>query len=413
MLTLIRNISRLYGVLENPKSFKAGSEMADFPYIENAWLLVQDQRILDYGRMPDDNVQHSAHNSDKIIDAKGKLVLPAFVDSHTHLVFPASREEEFVMKIQGKTYEDIAAAGGGILSSARKLHLMPEKELYRLALERVQEVIAHGTGALEIKSGYGLSVDDELKMLRVIKRLKNIAPIPIKATFLGAHTFPAEYKNNREGYIRLIIDEMLPAIQEESLADFIDVFCDQGFFTPEETERLIKAGQSHGLEAKIHGNQLARSGGVQVAVKNNALSVDHLENMGEEEIEVLKGSRTMPVALPNCSFYLRMPYTPARQMMEAGLPLALASDYNPGSAPSGKMGFVVSLACIQMKMLPEEAWNAATLNAAYAMGMDKDLGSITRGKFANLIITKPIPSLAWIPYAFGSEWIDKVMIKGY
>ncbi|MHB1277424.1 MAG: imidazolonepropionase [Bacteroidia bacterium] len=413
MLTLIRNIHRLYGIDETNKPFRAGKEMADFPYIENAWVLIRDQRIEDYGRMPDVDGQHSAHDSDRIIDAAGKIVIPAFVDSHSHLVFAASREEEFVMKIQGKTYEEIAAAGGGILNSADKLQKMPEKELYRLALDRLQEVIALGTGALEIKSGYGLTVEDELKMLRVIKRLKNIAPIPIKATFLGAHTFPAEYKNNREGYIKLIIDEMLPTIEKEGLADFIDVFCDEGFYTPEEGERIINAGKKHGLIPKIHGNQLSNSGGVQLALKTGALSVDHLEHIGEEEIEALKGGRTMPVALPNCSFYLRMPYTPGRQIIEAGLPLALASDYNPGSSPSGKMSFVVSLACIQMKLLPEEAFNAVTLNAAYAMGLEKDLGSISKGKFANLIITKKIPSLAWIPYSFGSEWIDKVMIKGH
>jgi len=413
MLTLIRNIHRLYGIEETQKPFRAGKEMSEFPFIENAWVLIRDQRIESYGRMPDDNGQHSAHDSDRIIDATGKIVIPAFVDSHTHLVFPASREEEFVMKIQGKTYEEIAAAGGGILNSAEKLHKMSEKDLYKMALERLQEVIANGTGAIEIKSGYGLSVEDELKMLRVIKRLKNIAPIHVKATFLGAHTFPKEYKENHEGYIKLIIDEMLPVIEKEGLADFIDVFCDQGFFSPAEAERIIEAGKKHGLIPKIHGNQLAVSGGVQVAVKTGALSVDHLEHIGDEEIEALRGSGTMPVALPNCSFYLRMPYTPGRAIIDAGLPLALASDYNPGSSPSGKLGFVLSLACIQMKLLPEEAFNALTLNAAYAMGLEKELGSISQGKFANLIITKKIPSLAWIPYSFGSEWIDKVMIKGH
>jgi len=413
MLTLIRNTKRLYGIDESQKSFRAGKDMSDFPFIENAWLLIRDQRIDSYGRMPEDNGQYPAHDSDRIIDATGKIVLPAFVDSHTHLVFPASREEEFVMKIQGKTYEEIAAAGGGILNSAGKLHGMSEKELYKMALERLQEVIANGTGAIEIKSGYGLSVEDELKMLRVIKRLKNISPIPVKATFLGAHTFPKAYKENREGYIQLIIDEMLPAIEKEKLADFIDVFCDHGFFTPEEAERILEAGKKHGLIPKIHGNQLAVSGGVQLAVKTKALSVDHLEHMGEAEIEALRGSSTMPVGLPNCSFYLRMPYTPGRAIIDAGLPFALASDYNPGSAPSGKLGFVLSLACIQMKLLPEEAFNALTLNAAYAMGLEQELGSISKGKLANLIITKKIPSLAWIPYAFGSEWIDKVMIKGH
>ena len=413
MITLIRNIKRLYGVDESQRKFRAGKEMAELPYLENAWLLIRDQRIEDYGVMPDDKGQSSAFDSDRIIDAKGKTVIPAFVDSHTHLVFPASREEEFVMKIQGKSYEEIAAAGGGILNSAAKLRAMSEKELYKLALERLQEVIAQGTGALEIKSGYGLTLNDELKMLRVIKRLKDIAPVPIKATFLGAHTFPPEFKEDREGYIRLIIEEMLPAIEKEELADFIDVFCEKGFFTPEETERIVEAGKKHGLTPKIHGNQLGRSGGVQVAVKTGARSVDHLEHTGQEEIEALKGTDTMPVALPNCSFYLRMPYTPGREIIDAGLPLTLATDYNPGSAPSGKMSFVWSLACIQMRLLPEEALNAMTINAAYSLGLEKDLGSISKGKYANLIITKNIPSLAWIPYAFGSEWIDKVMIKGH
>ncbi|MDX5320985.1 MAG: amidohydrolase family protein, partial [Bacteroidota bacterium] len=290
MLTLIRNIERLYGIDEAQKSYRAGSEMRELPFIDNAWLLIRDQRILDYGRMPEDDGQHSAFDSDRIIDASGKFVFPAFVDSHTHLVFPASREEEFVMKIQGKSYEEIAAAGGGILNSAGKLQKTSEKDLYKMALERLQEVIAQGTGAIEIKSGYGLTVEDELKMLRVVKRLKNIAPIPVMATFLGAHTFPAAYKEDREAYIRLIIEEMLPKIQEEGLADFIDVFCEQGFFTPEETERIVEAGKKHGLIPKIHGNQLAVSGGVQVAVKTGARSVDHLEHMGEEEIEALRNS---------------------------------------------------------------------------------------------------------------------------
>lgn len=387
--------------------------MAHLPFLENAWLLIEDQKIQDFGVMPTEDGQSPAHDSDRIIDAKGKMVLPAFVDSHTHLVFPASREEEFVMKIQGKSYEEIAAAGGGILNSARKMAETSEKDLYKAALHRVQEVIALGTGALEIKSGYGLNIENELKMLRVIRRLKDISPIPIKATFLGAHTYPQEFKQNHEGYLKLLIDEMLPAIAEEGLADYIDAFCENGFFSPEETERVIEAGYKHGLKAKIHGNQMGLSGGVQTAVKMKALSVDHLEYTGEEEMKLLKDSGTMPVALPNCSFYLRMPYTPGRQMIDAGLPLCLASDYNPGSAPSGDMRFVVSLACIQMKLRPEEAFNASTLNAAYAINMEEELGSISKGKLANLIITKEIPSLNWIPYAFGSEWIDKVIIKGH
>lgn len=413
MRTLIRNIKRLYGILDAPLPYKSGKEMAHLPFLENAWLLIEDQKIQDFGVMPTEDGQSPAHDSDRIIDAKGKMVLPAFVDSHTHLVFPASREEEFVMKIQGKSYEEIAAAGGGILNSARKMAETSEKDLYKAALHRVQEVIALGTGALEIKSGYGLNIENELKMLRVIRRLKDISPIPIKATFLGAHTYPQEFKQNHEGYLKLLIDEMLPAIAEEGLADYIDAFCENGFFSPEETERVIEAGYKHGLKAKIHGNQMGLSGGVQTAVKMKALSVDHLEYTGEEEMKLLKDSGTMPVALPNCSFYLRMPYTPGRQMIDAGLPLCLASDYNPGSAPSGDMRFVVSLACIQMKLRPEEAFNASTLNAAYAINMEEELGSISKGKLANLIITKEIPSLNWIPYAFGSEWIDKVIIKGH
>lgn len=387
--------------------------MAHFPYLENAWLLIEDQKIKDFGVMPKEDVQSPAHDSDRIIDATGKMVLPAFVDSHTHLVFPASREEEFVMKIQGKSYEEIAAAGGGILNSAAKMALTSEKDLYKSALHRVQELIAMGTGALEIKSGYGLDLENELKMLRVIRRLKDISPIPIKATFLGAHTYPQAFKDNHEGYIQQIIEEMLPEIAAEGLADYIDVFCEKGFFSPEETERILEAGYKHGLKGKIHGNQLGLNGGVQAAVKMGAVSVDHLEYTGEAEIEALRGSKTMPVALPNCSFYLRMPYTPGRQIIDAGLPLCLATDYNPGSAPSGDMRFVVSLACIQMKLLPEEAFNAATLNAAYALNMEEELGSISKGKIANLIITKEIPSLNWIPYAFRSEWIDKVIIKGH
>ncbi len=413
MRTLIRNIKGLYGIIEGNISWKAGKDMKEFAGIENAWLLIEDQKIIDYGQMPKANGQQSAHDSDKIIDASGKFVIPAFVDSHTHIVFPASREEEFVMKIQGKSYEEIAAAGGGILNSARKMQDASEKDLYQSALKRVQEVIAKGTGALEIKSGYGLSVDAELKMLRVIKRLKDISPIPIRATFLGAHSYPTEYKQDHEGYLKLVIEEMLPKIAEEGLADYIDVFCEEGFFSVEESERVVQAGKKYGLTPKIHGNQLAFSGGVQMAVKNDALSVDHLEHSGPEEFKALKGSRTMPVGLPNCSLYLRMPYPPGRDMIDYGLPFCLATDYNPGSAPSGDMRFVISLACIQMKLTPEEAFNAATINAAYALGMEKELGSITKGKFANLIITREIPSLNWIPYAFTSEWIDRVMIKGY
>lgn len=413
MRTLIRNIKKLYGITETSLTKKSGAEMQQFSFIENAWLLIENKRILDFGTMPEAGQQQPAMDTDKVIDASGKMVLPAFVDSHTHLVFPASREEEFVMKIQGKSYEEIAAAGGGILNSANKLALTGEDALFDSAVNRLQEVIAKGTGALEIKSGYGLSLEGELKMLRVIKKLKEISPTPIRATFLGAHAIPTAFKNDRQGYINQLLNEMLPNIAAEGLADFIDVFCEKGFFSPEETLQIIEAGAKYDLPAKIHANQMGLSGGVQAAVAGNALSADHLEHLSEVEINLLKNARTMPVALPNCSLFLRMPYTPARAIIQAGLPLALASDYNPGSAPSGDMRMVISLACIQMKMMPEEAFNAATINGAYALNWSHDLGSITKGKLANLIITKPIPSLQWIPYAFTSEWIDKVMINGY
>jgi imidazolonepropionase len=342
----------------------------------------------------------------------GKFVLPAFVDSHTHMVFARSREEEFEMRIKGKSYEEIAAAGGGILNSANRLRAMSEDELYAGALKRLNEVIQYGTGAVEIKSGYGLTVEDELKMLRVIHRLKAVSPIPIRSTFLGAHAVPSEFKNDREGYIQLVIDKMLPAVSREQLADYCDVFCDQGFFTVEETDRILSAAMQYGLRAKIHANELGFTGGVQVAVENMALSVDHLEYTGDEEIKVLKDSRTMPVGLPNCSFFLGIPYAPGRKMIDSGLPFCIASDYNPGSSPNGRMSFVVALACTQMKLTPEEAFNAATINGAYALELSMSIGSITKGKLANLIVTKPIPSLAYIPYAFGNDPVEQVIING-
>lgn len=405
---LIKNIKALYGIINDASTQKkSGKEMAQLDAIENAYLLIEDGVITDFGSMsnlPETSVQ--------TIDANNGCVLPSFIDSHTHIVFAKSREEEFVMRIKGKSYEEIAAAGGGILNSARKLQGMSEDELFENAKERLFEVIKYGTGAIEIKSGYGLTVADELKMLRVVKRLKAISPITIKATFLGAHAIPADYKQNREAYIDLVINDMLPKVAAENLADYCDVFCDQGFFTVEETERILIAAKQYGLKAKIHGNELGYTGGVQVAVKHQALSVDHLEYTGDAEIASLKTSNTMPVGLPNCSFFLGIPYAPGRKLIDAGLPFCLASDYNPGSSPNGRMSFVVALACTQMKLTPEEAINATTINGAYALELSHTHGSITKGKLGNVFITKPISSLAYIPYSFGVDLIDKVIIAG-
>ncbi|MDP1726413.1 MAG: imidazolonepropionase [Bacteroidota bacterium] len=409
---LLKNIKSLCGIDESGRLKKAGAEMAELDTIENAWLLIKDGLIADYGSMEEVDSQWTLDHGLSSIDCSGKFVLPCFIDSHTHLVFANTREDEFVMRIKGKTYEEIAEAGGGILNSARKLQAMHEDELFENALKRLNEVIAYGTGAIEIKSGYGLTVDDELKMLRVIRRLKEVSPIPIKATFLGAHAFPAAYKQNHMGYIDLIINEMLPDIAKEKLADYMDVFCDQGFFNIKETDLLLKAAKTYGLKAKIHGNELGYTGGVQTAVNNNALSVDHLEYTGDEEIACLLNSQTMPVALPGCSFFLGIPYAPFRKMIDAGLAVCLASDYNPGSTPSGRMGFVVSLACSQMKLTPEEAINACTINGAYALELSKSLGSITKGKLGSVIITREMPSLAYMPYSFGVDMVEQTIIKG-
>jgi len=411
---LIKNIKGLVGIDDGNILKKSGAEMSQLTIIENAFLLLEDGKIKDFGSMNSSqfSVNTEPSTDNKTIDATGKFVLPSFVDSHTHLVFAASREEEFVMRIKGKSYEEIAAAGGGILNSAKKLQAMSEDELFESALLRLNEMMSFGTGAVEIKSGYGLTVKDELKMLRVIKRLKKVSPITIKATFLGAHAIPPEYKQNRNGYIDLIIDEMLPQIAEEKLADYCDVFCDQGFFSVDETDKILNAASKFGLKAKIHGNELGQTGGVQVAVKNNALSVDHLEFAGDEEIDSLKNSETMPVALPNCSFFLGLPYAPARKMIDAGLPVCLATDYNPGSSPNPRMGFIVSLACTQMKLTPEEAINATTINGAFALELSKTHGSIAKGKVANVFITKQIPSLAYIPYSFGVDMVEQVIVGG-
>lgn len=408
--TLIKNIKSLHGIIDDSATLlKAGAAMSQLDTISDAFVWIEDGLITQYGPIAD---VPTPHENTLVVDANGGLVLPAFVDSHTHIVFAKSREEEFEMRIKGKSYEEIAAAGGGILNSANKLQAMSEDELFEAAKTRLFEVINYGTGAIEIKSGYGLTVEDELKMLRVVKRLKAISPITIKATFLGAHAIPAQYKQNRKGYIDLVINEMLPKVAAENLADYCDVFCDQGFFTVEETEQILIAAKQYGLKAKIHGNELGYTGGVQVAVKHQALSVDHLEYTGDEEIICLKNSGTMPVGLPNCSFFLGIPYAPGRKMIDAGLPFCLASDYNPGSSPNGRMSFVVALACIQMKLTPAEAINATTINGAYALELSSTHGSISRGKVGNLIITKPIPSLAYIPYSFGVDLVDKVLING-
>jgi imidazolonepropionase len=410
--TLVSNIKSLKGILAPEILLKKGSEMAHLESIDHAYLIIENDTIFSFGKMEDlaNATQHITISNQ--IDAKGGMVLPSFMDSHTHIVFAKWREEEFEMRITGKSYEEIAAAGGGILNSAKKLQNMSEAELFEQAHERLQQVISQGTGAIEIKSGYGLTVKDEIKMLRVIAQLKQVSPIPIKATFLGAHAIPTEFKQNRQGYIDLILNEMLPNIANEKLADYFDVFCDQGFYTVEETDLLLNAAAKYNLKPKIHANELGYTGGVQVGVKHNALSVDHLEYTGNEEIACLLNSKTMPVGLPNCSFFLGIPYMPARKMIDAGLPVCLASDYNPGSSPNGRMGFVVSLACTQMKITPEEAINATTINGAYAMELSHQYGSITKGKIANLIITKPISSLAFIPYNFGNDCVDRVVING-
>ncbi|MBC7426286.1 MAG: imidazolonepropionase [Bacteroidia bacterium] len=408
MNLLITNIGKLLGILEPGVHKLSGAEMSTVNSLENAWLLINDGKIKDFGT---DNSPEKSANTETY-DAQGSWIMPCFADSHTHIVFAKSREEEFVLRIKGATYEEIAEAGGGILNSAKKLHDTSEDDLFKSAEKRLQQCITGGTGAIEIKSGYGLTVEDELKMLRVIQRLKQISPIEIKATFLGAHAVPALYKEKRQDYIRLIIDEMLPEISKNKLADFIDVFCDKGFFTQEETAEILSAGKVHGLVPKIHANELGITGGVQVGVAHRALSVDHLEHIGEEEIECLRNTDTMPVALPGTSFFLKIPYTPVRVIIDAGLPVAIASDFNPGSSPSGNMFLLWSLACIQGKLLPEEAFNALTINGAYAMGLSEKAGSITRMKAGNLIVLEPLDSLAQVPYFFGKSPLKKVIIKG-
>jgi imidazolonepropionase len=408
MTTLIINIKELLQIRETSVLKVSGAEMAVLPTIKNAFLLLKDDLIADFGSMDD----LPEMDTDITIDATGKIVLPTWCDSHTHIVYAGNREQEFVDRINGMTYEEIANRGGGILNSAKKLNETSEEEIYNQSKVRLEEIMRLGTGAVEIKSGYGLTVAGELKILRVIQQLSQNYPVTIKATFLGAHAFPATFKDNKKAYIDCIINEMLPEIAKNKLADFIDVFCETGYFSVEETEQIMEAGIQFGLKPKIHVNQFNSIGGIQAGVNYNALSVDHLEIMNTEDIEALKNTETMPVALPSCSYFLSIPYTPAREMITAGLPLALATDYNPGSTPSGNMNFVVATACIKMKMTPEEAINAATINGAYAMGISNTHGSITIGKKANLIITREISSYYQLPYAFGSNLIDRVILEG-
>ncbi|MCF6133478.1 imidazolonepropionase [Flavobacterium wongokense] len=408
MQTLIINIKELLQVREISIDKVSGKEMGILPSVKNAFLLLENDLIADFGPME----KCPKINAETTIDASGKIVLPSWCDSHTHIVYAGNREQEFVDRINGLTYEEIANRGGGILNSAKKLNETSEEEIYNQSKKRLEEVIQQGTGAVEIKSGYGLTVEGELKMLRVIKKLAANYPIAIKATFLGAHAFPLAYKENHSGYIDLLINEMLPKIAEEKLADYIDAFLETGYFSVEETERIMQAGKQYGLRSKIHVNQFTAINGIAACVKHNALSVDHLEIVTDEDIEALKNNETIAVALPSCSYFISIPYTPARRMLEAGLPLALASDFNPGTTPSGNMNFVVATACIKMKMTPEEAINAATINGAYAMGLSKTHGSITVGKKANLIITKPLNSFYQLPYQFASNLIEQVILNG-
>jgi len=408
MSLLIKNIKELLQIRE-PNILKvSGKEMQVLPTLKNAYLLIEHDTIVDYGKMED----CKGINTEETIDATGKIVLPTWCDSHTHIVYAGNREQEFVDRIKGLSYEAIANNGGGILNSAKTLENTSEDNLYQQSIARVKNVMQLGTGAIEIKSGYGLSTAAELKMLRVIKRIKKEFPIKIKATFLGAHAFPKEFKDNKQGYLDLIIKDMLPKIAKENLAQYVDVFCEKGYFSLKDTEQILEAAKQYHLIPKIHVNQFNAFGGVALAVKHNALSVDHLEELNETDIDALKGSNTMPVALSSCSYFLSIPYTPGRRIIDAGLPLALATDYNPGSTPSGNMNFVVSTACIKMKLTPEEAINAATLNGAYAMGISNNYGSITKGKKASVIITKQVPSYNYLPYAFGDNHIDKVIING-
>ncbi|SEA29003.1 imidazolonepropionase [Psychroflexus halocasei] len=408
MTTLFTHIKSLLQTREETEKPLIGEELRDLPHIDNAWLLIEDDKIKGYGVMEDDNLP----TADKIMNLEGRYILPTWVDSHTHIVYAGNREQEFVDRIKGLTYEEIANRGGGIVNSAKTLGDTSFEDLYAQSEERLKEVIKLGTGAVEIKSGYGLTKEAELKMLRVIQKLKENYKIPIKSTFLGAHAIPKEYKGKEKAYVKMVIEDILPAVAEEKLADYIDVFCEKGYFDLEDTENMIEAGKKFGLKSKIHVNQFNSFGGIQLAAEKNVLSVDHLEEMKFEDYKSLKKSETIAVALPSCSFYLGIPYSPAREIIKNDIPFALASDFNPGSTPSGNMNFVISLACIKMKITPEEAINAATLNAAFAMELQDEVGSITTGKKANFIITDRIPSFGFLPYAFGTNSIDEVWING-
>ena len=414
MKTLILNIKQLVQTELSPRKWVAGKDMARLGILENAYLLVEEDKIAGFGKMEDLNreVVYAGGDIVKEIDATGRLVMPSYCDSHTHLVYAGSREIEYIDKIRGLSYEEIAKRGGGILNSCERIRKASEEELFDAAYDRIQEIAGFGTGAVEIKSGYGLDTESELKMLRVIRRLKAETPLLIKSTFLGAHAVPLEYKGRQTEYVDLIINEMIPMVAAEELADYIAVFCDKGIFTVEDTDRMLNAGMKYGLRAKIHANELDYSGGVQVGVKYNAISVDHLECMGEEEIACLLESETMPTVLPGAAFFLNMPYSPVRKMIQAGLPVALASDYNPGSSPSGNMKFIMSLGCINYKMLPEEVINATTLNSAYAMGVEEEAGSIAVGKLANFYITTPISGIEYLPYAYTADLIEAIFLKG-
>ena len=412
MKILLENIKELVQVVDEPLLFRAGDEMSSIKTIKNAFLIIRDEVIEEFGLMSELKDKYSDDDVLVEVDCSNRLVYPSFCDSHTHLVYSHSREAEFVKRISGLSYEEIARTGGGILSSAKRLHETSEDELYHNAMDRIFDVVKMGTGAIEIKSGYGLTTKDELKMLRVIRKLKETAPICIRATFLGAHAIPEKYKSNPSKYVDLVINEMIPQVAADELADFIDVFCDKGFFSPQDTDRILMAGIKYGLKPKIHANELGHTGGVQVGVKYNALSVDHLEYLNDEEIQILKDSETMPTVLPGAAFFLNLPLSPVRKMIAAGLPVALASDFNPGSSPSGNMSFISSLGCIKYNMTPEEVINATTLNSAYAMGVSDCLGSISRGKIANVFITSAVEGIASLPYSFGSNLIETVIING-
>ncbi len=408
MVTLIKNIKQLVQTETTPALKVCGKDMSELGTVNNAYLIINDDRIDDFGEMKNMPDIHA----DETIDASGRLVFPCFCDSHTHIVYAGSREIEYIDKIKGLSYEEIAKRGGGILNSVERLRNTSEEQLYTDAMNRLQEMITYGTGAVEIKSGYGLSTESELKMLRVIKKLKENSPVTIKSTLLAAHAVPPEYKGKQGEYVDLIINETIPTVAAEDLADYIDVFCDKGFFTPEETDRMLMAAMKYGMRPKIHANELAPSGGIQVGVKYDALSVDHVEYVGDEEISVLLDSETMPTVLPGAAFFLDMPLSPLRKMINAGLPVALASDFNPGSSPSGNMQFILSMGCIKYRLIPEEAIHATTINSAYAMGVSDELGSIAKGKKANIFITKEIPNYEFMPYAYGSNKVDKVLLNG-